>query len=206
MGENIAPAGQGRGLNLLAIWLSRVFHPFTISLVVYWAVMYLAGTPALEALLWTVTGLFVVIVPLLMVVLNNVRRGRFTDMDVSTREHRYGLYVLAIACFALLIAILNFFEAPPVAISCLYAAAATLLVGAVLNRTLTKISLHAAAMGGCAAMLFFVSPPAGALLGLIALLVGWSRIHLNRHTPGQVLLGWLVAVLCTVVVFPLTGR
>lgn len=206
MGENIALTERKRRLNLVAIWLSRVFHPFTISLVVYWAVMNLAGTPALEALLWTVTGLFVVIVPLLIVVVSNVRRGRFTDMDVSTREHRYGLYVLAIVCFVLLIAILNFFEAPPVAISCLYAAAATLLVGAVINRTFTKISLHAAAMGGCAAMLFFVSPPMGILIGLIALLIGWSRIYLNRHTLGQVLLGWLVAILCTTLVFPLTGR
>lgn len=165
--------------------------------------MYLSGTSALKSLWWTAVGFIVVIAPLLGAVIYNVRRGRYTDMDVSIREHRYELYALAFVCFAALIAILNLFGAPRIAVGCLYAAALAIAVGALINRAFTKISLHSVAMAGCAAVLFFVSPAAGAILGLVALLVGWSRIHLNQHTPGQVLLGWLVAAVCAAIVLPM---
>lgn len=200
--ETTLPQSRTRS-HVAAQWLSRVFHPFTISLVVFWLTMYLSGTSALESLWWTAVGFIVVIAPLLGVVIYNVRGGRFTDMDVSIREHRYGLYALAFICFAMLIAILNLFGAPRIALGCLYAAAFAIAVGALINRAFTKISLHSVAMAGCAAVLFFVSPAAGAILSLITLLVGWSRIHLNRHTPGQVLLGWLVAAVCVATMLPL---
>jgi hypothetical protein len=196
------PIPLGARSQLIAQWLSRIFHPFTISPTIFWLVLYLKGASALESLGWTVVSLLIVIAPLLAAVIYNVRRGRFTDMDVSVREHRYGLYVLAIACFAPLIAILTLSGAPRIAIGCLYAAAFAIFVGATINRALTKISLHSVTMAGCTAILFFVSPTAGLLFSPITLLVGWARIHLNRHTAGQVSLGWLVAVVCIAIVLP----
>lgn len=200
--QTTLPESRTRG-HTAAQWLSRVFHPFTISLAVFWLTMYLSGTSALESLWWTAVGFIVVIAPLLGAVIYNVRRGRYTDMDVSIREHRYELYALAFVCFAALIVILNLFGAPRIAVGCLYAAALAIAVGALINRAFTKISLHSVAMAGCAAVLFFVSPAAGAIVSLVALLVGWSRIHLNHHTPGQVLLGWLVAAVCAAIVLPM---
>lgn len=203
-GKVDAPLPQPRTRSYVAAqWLSRVFHPFTISLVVFWLTMYLSRTSALESLWWTVIGFIVVTAPLLGVVIYNVRGGRFTDMDVSMRKHRDGLYALALLSFAVLIALLNLYGAPRIALGCLYAAAFAIAVGALINRTFTKISLHSVAMAGCAAVLFFVSPAAGVILSLIALLVGWSRIHLSCHTSGQVLLGWLVAAACVAMMLPM---
>jgi membrane-associated phospholipid phosphatase len=203
MTSSINPAAQASNPGRLAAqWLSRIFHPFTIAPVVYWLVMFLSDVPALESLQWTALSFVVVIAPLVAALIYNVRRGRYSDMDVSIREHRYGLYALAILCFLILIALLNLLDAPRIALGCLYAASCAILAGALINRFLTKISLHSVTMAGGAAILFFVAPGAGIALTLATLLVGWARIYLNQHTPGQVLLGWLTAALCVAAILP----
>ena len=187
----------------IARWLSRIFHPFVISLFTFWLALYLSESSALEALQWVGLGFLVVIVPLTVVILYNVRSGEFTDLDVSIREHRYKLYLLAFVCFILLIVILNLLNAPRIALGCLYAAATAIFFGAIINRGFTKVSLHSVASAGSAAVLFVVSPIPGLILGAIALAVGWARIRLKRHTLGQVLLGWLIAIICVGAILPL---
>ena len=187
----------------IARWLSRIFHPFVISLVAFWLALYLSGSSALQALQWVGLGFLVVIAPLAVVILYNVQSGKFTDLDVSIREHRYKLYSLAFVCFILLIVILNLLNAPRIALGCLYAAVTAIFLGAIINRVFTKVSLHSVASAGSAAVLFVVSPIPGLILGVIALAVGWARIRLKRHTPGQVLLGWLIAIVCVGAILPL---
>jgi membrane-associated phospholipid phosphatase len=45
------------------------------------------------------------------------------------------------------------------------------------------------------------TPIWGIVASCAALLVGWSRVELGRHTRGQVLLGWGVGVASSVVAF-----
>lgn len=187
----------------IARWLSRIFHPFVISLFTFWLALYLSETSALQALQWVGLGFLVVIAPLAIVILYSVRSGQFTDLDVSIREQRHRLYILAFICFILLILILNLLNAPRLALGCLYAAVVAIALGAIINRVLTKVSLHSVASAGSATVLFVVSPIPGLILGAIALAVGWARVRLKRHTVEQVLLGWLIAVVCVGLILPL---
>lgn len=57
-----------------------------------------------------------------------------------------------------------------------------------------------AAMGGCTAVLFYISPVLGILMVIASLAVGWSRIYLKQHTLAQVVIGWGVAVASVVLV------
>lgn len=91
-----------------------------------------------------------------------------------------------------------------------YAAIATNVIAASVNHYVTKISVHVAALAGCAAVLALVSTGAtqgvspgfvGGILVMLTVLQGWARVYLGRHTVGQVLLGWGVAVVCVGVVF-----
>ncbi len=176
--------------------MSKVFHPFVVPvLVLFWA-QRLSGVPPSAALGWTALTVAVLILPVLVLVLLRVRAGRYEDVGVSVREDRHLLYVLAGACFLLLIILLIIFDAPGVVRETLQAALFAFGVAAVLNRAIGKVSLHMLAMGGCAAVFAFTSAPLAVVLGLLSLPVGWSRLYLTRHTVLEVVLGWSVGFLC----------
>jgi membrane-associated phospholipid phosphatase len=188
-------------MDQIAKWLSRVFHPFLVSVVTLILVIYLDGTIMLEAVKWTIIGFGIVILPLTLYLAINVRRGRYSDWSISIREQRYGIYLLAGLCFIILVFTFIWAGAPPIALACLYAALATVSLSALINRLATKVSLHAVALAGCAAALFWVSTSLGIFLAIAALSVGWARVQLHHHTLVQVLLGWAIASGCTIATF-----
>jgi membrane-associated phospholipid phosphatase len=149
----------------LALWLSRVFHPFVITIPTLALALLLTGSTWHESLLWTSVAVAIVTLPLALWVAVNVRRGRYSDSFVTIREQRRSLYLLAGICFIALTVVLS----------------------------VTKVSLHAMATAGCAAVLFSLSAPIGAVLWLITLAVGWARVRLAHHTIGQILVGWGIA-------------
>ncbi len=187
----------------LARLVSNVFHPFLVSVVTLVLVIYLDGATLWEAIKWTAVGFGIVIVPLTLFLIVNVRRGHYSDWSISIREQRHSIYILAGICFVILVLTFIWAGAPAIALACLYAALATVVIAAVINRTVTKISLHSVAMAGCAAALFWVSPPLGLFLALGALAVGWARMRLKHHTVGGVLVGWGLAAGAVLVVFSL---
>lgn len=195
----VEPSSQDR----LARIVSNVFHPFLVSVVTLVLVIYLDGATLWEAIKWTALGFAIVIVPLSLYLSVNVRRGQYSDWSISIREQRQSIYILAGVCFVILVLTFIWAGAPAIALACLYAALATVVIAAMINRMVTKISLHSVAITGCAAALFWVSPPLGLFLALGALAVGWSRMRLKHHTVVQVLLAWVVTTGAVFVVFSL---
>jgi membrane-associated phospholipid phosphatase len=161
--------------------------------------MVLSDYGWLESTLWTLLSFSIVILPSLIFILVRVRRGRYQDIDVSIRKDRYVLYILGGSCLILMIVLLIFLQAPAIAQRTLQAGFLSVLVGSVFNRFVNKLSLHVLTVAGCAVVLYFVSPIAGITLGLISLLVAWSRVYLARHTIPEVVWGWVVGVVCTIV-------
>ena len=195
----VKASGQAR----LARIVSNVFHPFLVSVVTLVLVIYLDGAALWEAIKWTAVGFGIVILPLSLFLIGKVRRGHYSDWSISIREQRHSIYILAGICFVILVLTFIWAGAPAIALACLYAALATVVIAAVINRKVTKISLHSVAVAGCAAALFWVFPPLGLFLTLGALAVGWARMRLKHHTLAQVLLGWGVAAGSVLVVFSL---
>jgi membrane-associated phospholipid phosphatase len=185
----------------LALWLSRVFHPFVITIPTLALALLLTGSTWHESLLWTSVAVAIVTLPLALWVAVNVRRGRYSDSFVTIREQRRSLYLLAGICFIALTVVLSVTRAPIIALACLYAAVGANTIAAVVNRYVTKVSLHATATAGCAAVLFSLSAPIGAVLWLITLAVGWARVRLAHHTIGQILVGWGIATACVWIVW-----
>jgi membrane-associated phospholipid phosphatase len=189
----IRPLAQG------AVWLSRVFHPFIVSVATLWLAMILSGYGWLESTLWTLLSFSIVILPSLIFILTRVRSGRYQDIDVSIRKDRYVLYILGGSCLVLMIVLLIFLQAPAIAQRTIQAGFLSVLVGSIFNRLVNKLSLHVLTVAGCTVVLYFVSPLAGIPLGLISLVVAWYRVYLTRHTIPEVVWGWVVGVICTIV-------
>jgi membrane-associated phospholipid phosphatase len=58
-------------------------------------------------------------------------------------------------------------------------------------------------MAGCTAVLLWTAPLIGVIMAIFAPLVGWARIRMKHHTPVQILIGWMVSMICVFVVFQL---
>lgn len=187
-------------LDRLARWLSRVFHPFILSALTLFLTTYLDTQSFAMAVRWTFICAVVFLVPLFFYILAMVRRGRYSDTDVSIREQRHGLYLICGLCLLLMVAVFVLGSAPPISQVGLYAAVSATVISALINR-FSKISVHAMMAAGGATMLFYLSLPIGIALGAAAACVSWSRVRLGRHTWRQVITGWTVAILCVVAVF-----
>ena len=124
------------------------------------------------------------------------RRGVVSDLDVQQREERARPLAATLAAMLTAVVILGLASAPPALLAVTGAQFAQTAV--VLIITLRwKISVHGAAVAACVALLIYVfGRQAGpALLALP--LVGWSRVHLHRHTPAQTVAGATLGGLVT---------
>lgn len=182
--------------------ISYVFHPLLIVVPTLVIAMVQLGSTVWEAIFWTVLSVAIVNLPMALLLFWGVRSGKYSDASVSIREQRTSIYAVGGACLVILLAVLIIGKAPVVIIACLVSAVIATALGFWINRY-TKLSLHSAAMAGCTAVLLWTAPLIGVVMAIFAPLVGWARIRLKHHTPVQILIGWMVSMICVFVVFRL---
>lgn len=183
----------------LARWISAIVHPIAFPLLTLGlAAFFSTDGSLLESIQYVALALLLTSLPISIVVAIQVLRRKWTDLDVSVRRQRYALYPIAIASMLALTGTLSYIGAPSVVVRSAVAFGLANIVDGVIN-FVYKVSAHATGAAACA-VIFWATVPAS-LWGLsfaatfAALLVGWSRVVLKRHTPGQVLLGWTVGAL-----------
>lgn len=186
----------------LAEVVSYVFHPLLVVIPTLVIAMVRLGSTLGQAIFWTVLSIAIVNVPMALLLFWGVRSGKYSDASVSVREQRTSIYAVGGACLVILLAVLIIGKAPVVIIACLISAVIATALGYWINRY-TKLSLHSAAMAGCTAVLLWTAPMIGVIMAVFAPLVGWARIRLTHHTPVQILIGWMVSMICVFVVFQL---
>lgn len=186
----------------LAEVVSYVFHPLLVVIPTLVIAMVRLGSTLGQAIFWTILSIAIVNLPMALLLLWGVRSGKYTDASVSVREQRTSIFAVGGICLVILLAVLIIGKAPVVIIACLISAVIATALGYWINRY-TKLSLHSAAMAGCTAVLLWTAPLIGVILAIFAPLVGWARIRLKHHTPVQILIGWMVSMICVFVVFQL---
>ena len=182
--------------------VSYIFHPLLIVIPTLVIAMVSLGNTLGQAIFWTVLSVVIVNLPMALLLFWGVRSGKYSDASVSIREQRTSIYAVGGTCLVILLAVLIIGKAPVVIIACLISAVIATALGYWINRY-TKLSLHSAAMAGCTAVLLWTAPLIGVIMAVFAPLVGWARIRLKHHTPVQILIGWMVSMVCVFVVFQL---
>lgn len=200
--EKTTPAKEPQR-HVIARWVSAIIHPIAFPLLTLGVVTYIATASVIETSRWLLLAIVLTSLPVAVLVGLQVLRGRWTDLDVSVRRQRYALYPFGLACLLALILAYAHFGAPRVAIRTMGAFALANTIDAVVN-FLYKVSAHATGAAACATLLWLGATPIwGIVASFAALLVGWSRVELGRHTRGQVLLGWGVGVVSSLAAFAL---
>lgn len=177
----------------LAAAVSAIVHPVAFPLLALATITYSQTSSMREALIVCLIALVTTTAPVAGLVAYQVARGHWTDLDVSVREQRYKLYPVGLLFSLLLTGIYVWMGAPRVSIAAALATTLANGIDGVINYAY-KVSAHATAAAGSAALLWLFAPGWGIPAAIAAALVGWSRVELGRHTTGQVILGWLVGL------------
>jgi hypothetical protein len=175
----------------LARIVSIAGHPFLLILL----------TVAASTRSWRWAGVIAagMILPMMVVVSRNVRRGRWSDFDVSRHEQRAGLYLLAAPLLAVSAVVLYLLGAGAAMMRGVAAAAAMLAVGFAANRFL-KTSMHMMCAGYCAVLLTRLYPWSASATVPFALAIAWSRWKLGRHTVAEIAFGLTLGVVAAMFV------
>lgn len=171
--------------------ISDFFNPL-VSLFIFFIYMSVKNYTLHDSFIYFLPILLMIIIPVIIWLVWNVRTGRYTNMDVSNRLQRKTLYFFIAACVIAYTAY-HYFKNGYIDFVMLFIL--ILLFAMQISNYFIKSSMHTAFNIFVAALFFALSPIMGIIWLGIAALVGITRIILKRHTPKEVLMGASIAFL-----------
>ena len=134
----------------------------------------------------SVSIVFAAIIPIIIAYL--WVKNKNIEIDMPNKEDR--LYPLLWILLSYLTGVLLLFilSAPPVITVLMFCYFSNTLI-VLLISLFWKISIHSVGIAGPVAFLIYVFGYPGLIFLLLIPIVMWSRLHLKRHTPSQVLAG-----------------
>ncbi|WP_228442102.1 phosphatase PAP2 family protein [Chryseobacterium nematophagum] len=139
-----------------------------------------------DSLIYFLPILLIIILPVIIWLVWNVKTGRYTNMDVSNRNQRKTLYIFIGIC---VITYLIFHYVQNRHLDFVMLFILILLLTLQISNFYIKSSMHTAFNIFVAALFFSLNPQAGLIWLGIAILVGITRIILKRHTVKEVFMG-----------------
>jgi len=169
--------------------ISDFFNPL-LSLFIFFLYMSIKNYTLKDSLLYFLPILLIIMIPVIVWLVWNVKTGRYTNMDVSNRVQRKTLYIFIAVCIITYI-IFNYIKNGYLDFVMLFIL--ILLFALQISNFFIKSSMHTAFNIFVAALFFVINSIAGMIWLGIAALVGVTRIILKRHTLKEVLMGALIA-------------
>lgn len=188
----------------IASALSILFSPFLVPVVTILIIVQRYAATGQQALLWTtIIIVFVSVLPVLFI-LFLFRVGQLSDLHLAVREQRIGPLLFSMASAFVGTGILQMVGAPREIVW----AGIAYVVNGVLFTMITpywKISFHSGVTAGCITVLVLLIRAKFGWLFLLLPPIAWARVRRKRHTPLQTVVGVLISVVSTIVVFQLSG-
>ncbi len=183
----------------LASFISFVLNPLFILVFLPFFLVYKSTADVTLGLWWTgYTFLFLMLLAAFTVYA--VKRGIFTDLDVSRRDQRPIAFSIALVLAAIYIAGLYLFRSPVV----LKVIAIGVTIGIVvlsLVNTRIKASIHMATFSGLLMGLALGYGGYFFVLFLLIPILGQARISLKRHTPKEIVTGGFLGTLISLGIY-----
>ena len=156
------------------------------------------------ALKWTVFS-YAFILSVAIFVIIGVLLGVFSNFDVSKREQRpllFSFCAFAMFCYLLSLFIL---EGPKILFLALFAIVLGLIVIVVVNRWI-KASIHVATLTSVVFLINIIYKGNYFLLLFLIPLLAWSRVKLKQHTPLETVVGSLLGIVITLIVYTVSKQ
>ena len=206
---------EDKRLMQLSRVVSAVFTPFSIPFLAYLVLFFLTYLRMMplsyKVIVLSVVYVFTIFLPTLAIFLFRKLNG-FNRRDLLERRRRYVPFLLTISSYAFGLAMMYRMKLPWYMVNILWAALVIMVVCVALNLR-WKLSEHMAGAGAVIggvvvfSSLFDYNPVWWlCFFILVSGVLGSARIILRHHTPGEVLTGFAVGLVCTVLVLdPLYG-
>lgn len=193
---------------IMARVVSMVFTPFYLPILGLAALFFLSYlnlyNPGYKFLVLAVVYFFTILLPTFLIHLYRNYHG-WSLIELGSKERRVIPYVISILCYFACLHIMEQMHTPFFMRSIVIIALIIQIVCAFIN-IWWKISTHMAGIGGVAGALFVFSEVFRfnplwwiCLVLIIAGALGTSRMILRQHTLPQVVVGFLVGVVCAIV-------
>jgi len=181
--------------------VSDVFSPPVVWATLAFPIAFRDATSSSEGFLWAFTYIgMVCLIPLVFIAIQ-VKRGAITDLHLEVREQRIAPFVVTMVSSGLAFGVLRLIASASVMPT--FALFSLVQLAVMLGITMMwQISVHAICIAGATTtcgLLFGWT--VGLLIAPLIFIVGLARIKLNRHTPAQVVVGALIGVIMTVILF-----
>lgn len=170
--------------------VSNFFNPLVSLLIYFFYYSYQNYTWA-EASKKFLPILLLLIVPISLWIYSNVKKGNYTNMDVSNRKQRHSLYVFIILATIVFLAVDYFLHKEidwAIVLLCI------LLIIMQISNFFIKSSMHTSLNIYVAALFFAINPLLGILWFLLSVIIGITRVILKRHSVQEVLAGAVIAI------------
>ena len=196
-----------KNIILTARVISMVFTPFYLPIVGLMALFflsYLSLMPtAYKLQVLTLVYFFTILLPTVLIHLYRKYQG-WNLIELGHKERRMVPYVISILCYFFCVYIMDILHIPHFMGTIVSAALSIQIVCALIN-VWWKISTHTSAIGGVAGALFVFGEFFGfnpvcwlCLVLILAGVLGTSRMILRQHSLAQVLAGFFVGLICSV--------
>ncbi|MEG0926639.1 phosphatase PAP2 family protein [Chryseobacterium sp.] len=165
--------------------ISDFFNPL-VSLIIFFVYMSTREYTAKESFLYFLPILLMIIIPVVVWLVWNVKTGRYTNMDVSNRVQRKTLYIFIAVCVIAYL-VFNYIKNGYIDLVMLFIL--ILLFSLQISNFFIKSSMHTSFNIFVAALFFTLDWKMGLIWLGIAILVGITRVILKRHTVKEVFMG-----------------
>jgi hypothetical protein len=167
-----------------ALLVSLILHPFVVSPA---TILVLAGRST--AFAFTLA----IVIPMFVLITLRVRRGHWTNYDVSVRTHRGGLYWPALI-LTLLAALAIHLRGDNPGLARGFIVAAAMIAAAMVANRFLKLSLHMTFAAFSAVAIGWTYPVSLPVIIALLVLLAWSRLKLARHTWAEVVAGTVLGL------------
>ena len=196
-----------KNIILAARIVSMLFTPFYLPLVGLMALFvfsYLSQMPwAYKLQVLMLVYVFTILLPTVLIHLYRRYQG-WNLIELGIKERRVVPYVISLLCYFFCVYLMDLLHIPHFMGTMVSAALFIQIICALIN-VWWKISTHMAAIGGVAGALFVFGEFFGfnpvwwlCLVLILAGVLGSSRMILRQHTLPQVVTGFFVGVVCSI--------
>jgi hypothetical protein len=171
----------------VARFISLVLNPLALIIFVPFFLIYKTTNDLVTATNWTIyTLVFLLIIAVFILIC--VRKGIFTDYDVSKREQRPLLFLVAILLAVIYLIGLLLFDAPAILFIVTFGIILGILAASIVNNWI-KASMHVATASALLSAVAIVYGRFYYTLLLLIPVVAYIRIKAKRHTIPETIAG-----------------
>lgn len=172
---------------ILSKVISNLLNPLFSLLIFFVCFAYVKMTWE-ESLVNILLMIGLVVIPIFSWIGWNVKKGNYTNMDVSDRKQRNSLYLFNFIVIAIYTGVLYFTKQRTDLLFIIVFLFILMLIMHISN-FLIKSSMHTAFNVFVTALFFSLNPILGIIWFVLTSFVAISRIILKRHTPKEVIMG-----------------